>query len=265
MTKTTYAHLKANARERLLGSYGILILAFLLPSLILSLVDVPFSNRINSGIIYGSVSALLIGCIGYFLLILIQNLFLAGISYMHLKTARKEKTEFADLIYAFRNQPNRYIIQSLLQLLILLLPLLPSLICYALIFQRVELSASAELSDLIIAIISQAPALVCAAGTLFLLGSLADLILELGLSLSVYLLLDQPDMTAAESIRESLRLMRKRKLRLFGLYLSFAGWFLLGLITLYIGFLWLNPYLTQTLTQFYLSVVPEKKGETAEA
>jgi uncharacterized membrane protein len=51
--------------------------------------------------------------------------------------------------------------------------------------------------------------------------------------------------------------------RLLVLYLSFLGYMLLGVITLGIGMLWIVPYQTQTLTQFYLDVQKESAQKNA--
>lgn len=45
--------------------------------------------------------------------------------------------------------------------------------------------------------------------------------------------------------------MKGHKTELFVLDLSFIGWWLLSIITLGIGFLWLVPYYRQTVANFY--------------
>ncbi|MEI3339838.1 MAG: DUF975 family protein [Eubacterium sp.] len=53
----------------------------------------------------------------------------------------------------------------------------------------------------------------------------------------------------------SMQHMKGNKGRLFRLWISFIGWALLGLLTLGIGFLWIEPYVNQSLTQFYQDLV----------
>lgn len=65
----------------------------------------------------------------------------------------------------------------------------------------------------------------------------------------------QTDITATESITESRHLMAGHKMDLFVLDLSFLGWWLLSLLTLGIGFIWLVPYYRQTKANFYRSLV----------
>jgi uncharacterized membrane protein len=55
--------------------------------------------------------------------------------------------------------------------------------------------------------------------------------------------------------------MMGHKGKLFVLYLSFIGWFLLSCITCGVGFLWLVPYVQTTLANFYDDL---KNAEVAE-
>ena len=66
-----------------------------------------------------------------------------------------------------------------------------------------------------------------------------------------YALAENEAMTPMDAIRESVRMMKGNKWRLFCLQLSFFGWTLLCVLTLGIGFLWLNPYVGQSVTAFY--------------
>ena len=73
-------------------------------------------------------------------------------------------------------------------------------------------------------------------------------------ALTPYILVEHPEMSANEAIEESMRLMDGHKFDLFYLQLSFIGWWLLGILTLGLGFLWIIPYMLQTNTQFYLNL-----------
>lgn len=61
--------------------------------------------------------------------------------------------------------------------------------------------------------------------------------------------------SAVNCITESRELMDGHKGRLFALDLSFIGWYILGLLTLGIGFLWITPYTTAARTAFYNDLV----------
>ena len=83
-------------------------------------------------------------------------------------------------------------------------------------------------------------------------------------SMANYILNDSPKIGALESIRLSKEMMIGHKWQLFCLYFSFIGWYLLSIITLGIGFLWLTPYITTAVTDFYenLKMVNGDNAET---
>lgn len=74
-------------------------------------------------------------------------------------------------------------------------------------------------------------------------------------AMTPYILKDMFDaghkMTATEAISASRKLMDGHKMDLFILDLSFLGWWLLGIITIGIGFLWITPYYRQTKANYY--------------
>ncbi|SDX57700.1 DUF975 family protein [Paenibacillus sp. CF384] len=77
------------------------------------------------------------------------------------------------------------------------------------------------------------------------------IIAALRYSQSYYILGDNPGMAPTEAINRSKAMMAGHKWRLFVLYLSFFGWFLLCLPTLGIGLLWLGPYFSTSMAHFY--------------
>lgn len=71
--------------------------------------------------------------------------------------------------------------------------------------------------------------------------------------LAIYLLLENPGMSALDCIRESKRLMAGRKWELFVLDLSFIGWLLLSLIPF--AEVFVMPYIETTRACYYLAVL----------
>ena len=69
-----------------------------------------------------------------------------------------------------------------------------------------------------------------------------------------FLLAEDPTLAPDEAISRSKELMDGRKFDLFVLDLSFIGWDLLCILTLGIGYLWLNPYKQASYTAFYRSL-----------
>jgi len=77
---------------------------------------------------------------------------------------------------------------------------------------------------------------------------------------SYYILLDDPDKSALQCIRESKRIMRGNKVDLFLLDFSFIGWYLLDFLVVFlipspiplpIVYIWLNPYMGLSRAAFY--------------
>lgn len=80
-------------------------------------------------------------------------------------------------------------------------------------------------------------------------------------SQAFFLLAENPGMKSGECIERSKEMMQGHKWQLFVLELSFLGWALLCILTLFIGFLWLEPYTNIAKTFFYRDV----SGTTAES
>jgi uncharacterized membrane protein len=70
-------------------------------------------------------------------------------------------------------------------------------------------------------------------------------------SMAFFILHDNPDIGAVEAITRSRKMMAGYKGKLFGLCLSFIGWALLCCLSLGIGFLWLCPYISLSMANFY--------------
>jgi uncharacterized membrane protein len=70
-------------------------------------------------------------------------------------------------------------------------------------------------------------------------------------SLSFYIMIDNPEMTASEVINRSKEMMQGQKWKYFVLCLSFIGWYLLSIVTFGIGLLWFIPYVYATQASFY--------------
>lgn len=76
-------------------------------------------------------------------------------------------------------------------------------------------------------------------------------------AMTPYILDEYPDLGCNDAIDLSRKMMKGHKLDLFILGLSFIGWFLLCLLTLGIGFLWLTPYMSAANAAFYEDVKAE--------
>ena len=69
--------------------------------------------------------------------------------------------------------------------------------------------------------------------------------------LAILVAIDNPDMSGADAVEESQRLMTGKRASLFFLELSFIGWAILGAIPFGIGLLWVLPYAHLAKIAFY--------------
>ena len=73
-------------------------------------------------------------------------------------------------------------------------------------------------------------------------------------SMTPFILEENPELGANEAIDHSRAMMKGHKFDLFWLLLSFIGWGFLCLFTFGIGYLWLIPYMSTSISAFYEDV-----------
>lgn len=79
-------------------------------------------------------------------------------------------------------------------------------------------------------------------------------------SMTYFIINDTPGIGSWEAIQRSTQMMKGNKWKLFCLQWRFFGWSLLCIFTLFIGLLWLVPYMMTSMGGFYDDV---RKGQTS--
>ena len=88
-----------------------------------------------------------------------------------------------------------------------------------------------------------------------LLFIIPGIIKMLSYSMTPFILADCPNVTAKEALKLSMRMTKGYKLQLFVMFLSFTGWYILGLLTLGIlHIVFVNPYLYTTYAGYYVEI-----------
>ena len=82
-------------------------------------------------------------------------------------------------------------------------------------------------------------------------------------SMAFYVLADNPEMTAREALRESKEIMHGHKWELFVLHLSFILWHILGVFTLGFAYIYVGPYMSATVANFYQKI--KRQPQVVEA
>jgi uncharacterized membrane protein len=77
------------------------------------------------------------------------------------------------------------------------------------------------------------------------------IIAAISYSMAFYIMRDDPDIKAMKAIDASKKMMYGYKWKYFCLCLRFIGWFILGILSLGIGFLWIVPYVSISFAKFY--------------
>ena len=231
--KTSSAELKRTAREHLQGNYPIMIGATVVSGLIPTLILIPFAlitsiNLTPSNAVIYYAAVLLVS--------FITTLFTLGLLRMHVMLARSEKPVFKDLFFCFCNRPDRFILETLLILAILVLIMLPAILIYI---------ASIVLQNIFLMVICLFVMIIC---------YIPMIIFMLSSNFALILLAEDDELTVVGALKESRRLMKGNKGRLFYISLCFLGWQFLNLLTLGIGSLWITPYTYQTQAEFYLDI-----------
>ena len=234
--KRKVRELKRIARGNLLGNYMNLIRAYILVTGISTLVEYPFSMMQTQeqwsmqNIIY---------YIAMIVINLIAIILVCGQYKLHLSLARTGKMNLLDLFEPVRNQPDRYILTNLILFGITLLTMLP-------VFGG-------------IAIVYFCDGLIWygLAAVLSIIGTILSTYISLTFNLVFYVLIDNQNMRPIQALNATRQMMLTHKKRYLYLQLSFLGMILLAALTLGIGMLWVEPYMTQTVALFYL----DTKGE----
>lgn len=241
--------IKAKARENMLGNYGRIVVSTLLIFVLVSLVNGLFTPIIsyNPGLIQYAIYY-----VASFIVSMLASFFFIGVNVMHLHAARGKEINYSLLAFPVQNGTNRFLTVAFVLALINFIQTIPS----QLLLSKAEVMMSGDTEAAV-----QAAFGVIGLSVVTVIVAIVCLILLLAFSLAPYLLIDNPDMSGKEALLSSFRYMKGKKMRMFLLELSFIGLFILGLFTFCLAYLWILPYMEQSLTVFYETVVqPEQSN-----
>lgn len=233
MTKVKNHDLKKQARILLTDRHSF----FALVTVIVTISDLMLSNIVNYAFpsIGGTLNFILYWACSI-LTNMVSYLILAGAMGIYLNLCRDRQCRISDLWTAFSFRPEQVAIYSVVQFV------LQTAGTWALSVQLRTGGAS---------YISLAAAVL----------ELVLLVAQLGLSMALFIYCDNRYKSAWQMIKESWKMMRGNKLRLFTLNLSFIGILLLGVLSLGIGFLFIRPYMYAAQALFYLDIRRNQTGE----
>ncbi len=173
-----------------------------------------------------------------------------GFAVFSLSISRAGNGSFAQVFSGFRRfwtALGTWLVVMLIPWLWMLLVIVPGLILYFWYAWVAGAPADNPLSD---------PSLTLLGVVIICIASLVFSSVSLSYSQAYYLLADNPDMGAMEATGRSKKIMAGNRWKLFCLECRFFGWGLLCVLTLFIGSLWLSPYMWVSFAKFYDDLRP---------
>lgn len=85
----------------------------------------------------------------------------------------------------------------------------------------------------------------------FMLLVIPGVIISLGLSMSYYIFIEEPELTIEEILKKSWKLTDGYKMELFILQIRFIPWYVLGILSLFVGVFFVLPWHQLTLIYYY--------------
>lgn len=104
-----------------------------------------------------------------------------------------------------------------------------------------------------------------AIGTIFgflvvIAAALAAIYLKAAYALTFYILMREPGINAVQAMKASRSMMKGHVKEYILFVISFIGWFLLGIVTFYIGFIWIAPYYQMSEIVFLANIYENSTG-----
>lgn len=240
-----------NKSRRELKVYAKKALNGKMPAALLSLLAVNGLNVLAAYFVAGlfdgtTTLSIVLYEITLFIVYLILNLFNAGLNYLYLNMARGEEYSFGDLIYFFRHQPDRVVISGLALTVLEIIASLP----YNYFWYTAEpgLTMESQMNYLTTMLV------------VMVLTTVLNTLFSLPFSQVYYLQADDEELSGKEALKQSWKLMKGKKMKLFVLQLSFVPMMILSVFTLYLALLWVLPYMEMSLAEFYRNL----RGEFEE-
>jgi uncharacterized membrane protein len=153
--------------------------------------------------------------------------------------ARGKQYSLADLIYFFKNNPDRVIIGGF-TLAVMKVALNIFYYCY------VSYTTTGTGETLAQQIAWAEAAVPCIIASIF-----AFTLCSIPLSMIYFLLADDPELGGFEAFDKSVEMMKGNMRKYFLMELSFLPILLLSVFSLYLSLLWIFPYIEMTMVMFY--------------
>lgn len=251
--KISSKELKKRAKQKLQGNYGLCVGIQLILNAIISIVLVIMffasliAGILGSGSIYGLsgnmaeyIIIIAIVVVSMIFLVVLVSLFTPGNLKIYLNISENKPVHISDLLYGFKNKPHKFIGLNLIMFLIAMVWSIPYYVVMVV----------AEITNYI-------PVMIVLLIITYLLLLIGVTITSLYLAQAAFIFVEAPDKGIFRCFKESVEMMKGHKGSFFYINLSFLGLVLLGYCSFGIAYLWIMPYITATLTEYYNELKPK--------
>ena len=237
--------IKQQAKKALQGHCGIVIMGLII------VYGLNFIGTSLSGKLFSGTSPLDFVLSEVFMLVvsLLVGIVSAGFGYMLLNISRGRSFSIGDLAYFFKNQPDRVIVAGFVMALIQVITALPYF--YISIQYTPKIASLAAAETMTAAMMDEAVNMLGTLLGLLALSVVLNFVFTIPLSMTYYLMADDPDLGGIQGLKESVKLMKGNIWRYLKLNLSFVPLIFLSAFTLYIALLWVLPYMEMSMATFY--------------
>lgn len=206
-------------------------------------------------LINNNIESLIGSTIGLIIFFILTSIVTAGFSNFYLRFLEKDgDVEFKDFIVS----SNKVLRTLGYNIIVVIIALILIIICAVIIF---SFSMSFILIPALLGLVEMSIGSMIASSVIPIVIIIVALIIYnifiCGVALTPYVIIENEDLGVFKSMKLSKKMMKGNKWKLFILYISFIGWAILSLLTLGIGFLWLRPYITLSMTNFYKEIISE--------
>ena len=236
--KTT-TELKTEARGLILGKYGIYIATLALMELIIVGLTSIISLILPANYIWSNILDLAFT----FIIDLIGAVFSLGLIRFTLNICRNQPYKIGDILYGFSSHPDKAIVTRFLFGVAELVCFLPAILFGILYF------------------ITEKNLIMLATAAFLAIGIVLVVTLHVNFDFIYYIMLDYPNATLRECFDYCKEIMNGHRIRFFYLRMSFIPLYLLSILSLCIGFLFVLPYENVTIAKFYLDVFHPEQAE----
>lgn len=256
------SYYRAAARQTLSGNWKHAVIVTLVFFVLTEIIPLTWSSVSITGSFVGSL---------YKLLVVLPLSFAFIIVFFNFAKDNSDVNLTSNLFRHFTNHYGRAVLSFiLLGLILLMISIIPIIIAIVIAvipfvsdiatfeslknindFNDVDSSMLITLSKLILLLIP-----------LLLVACIPMIIYWYRVCLFPILLVNNPNMGIIESFSRSAELMKGHKWEYFCLEISFIGWYIIGILSAGIGFLWIIPYNNTACSHFYLEMLKETSSES---